>query len=52
MGLGDLEGSVCDLCWDEMLVDGRTFKEHVDHLRLVLKWLLARGIELRAESVC
>lgn len=46
--LGDLKGSVCEPYLDDILVYGRTFKEHVANLRLVLKRLLARGVKLRA----
>ena len=50
LGLGDLKGSVCEPYLDDMLVYGRTFEEHVGHLKLVLKRLLARGIKMRAEK--
>lgn len=48
--LGDLKGSICEPYLDDILVYARTFEDHVQNLRVVLKRLLARGIKLRANK--
>ena len=50
--LGDYKGVICEPYLDDILCYSRTFEEHVEDVRKVLKRLNAKGVKLRAEKCC
>ena len=50
--LGDLRDEIATLYLDDVIVFSRTFSEHVDHVRTVLRRLREHSINLFKREVC